>query len=274
MLTFIDESGHPHPNDRANRPVLASVSFAQRDSRSISGRIYNIKRNLLGADKAHKELKAHDLLKRSTFRRKPELKELVEAIFELLRDLPVTIFAVVMERPDQPLPRSDSRLPRQYRYILQRVNSLLQDYPEYLSVVLIDGDGSQYGGLSAKIEQYLHRHAEGQALSKIVDSPYFVDSRFTAGVQLADLAAGVVRQYQEAELFRQDPQDSYLSAIARYYRIIREKSRDLVDPSGDYIWHGIHLMPERLHNYGPQVGFTDDSEEFWSNTGEVTEDKA
>lgn len=257
MLTFIDESGHPHPNDTASRPVLASVSFAQRDSRSISGRIFNIKRNLLGVDKTDKELKAHDLLKRSTFRRRPELHELVEAIFELMRDLPVTTFAIVMERPEQPLPRSDRRLPRQYRYILQRVNGLLQHHPESLSVVLIDGDGSQYGGLSAKIEQYLHRHREGQALIKIVDSPYFVDSRFTAGIQLADLVAGVIRQYQEAELFHQDPPDTYLSAIARYYRIIREKSKDLPDPSGSYTWNGIHRMPERLHYFGPEEGFAE-----------------
>ena len=38
-------------------------------------------------------------------------------MFELLRDLPVTVFAIVMEKPVRPLPRSDSRLPRQYRYI-------------------------------------------------------------------------------------------------------------------------------------------------------------
>ena len=43
----------------------------------------------------------------------------------------------------------------------------------------------------------------GTALTKIVDSPYFVDSRFTAGIQLADMVAGVLRQYYEKELFLQ-----------------------------------------------------------------------
>ena len=27
MLVFIDESGHPHPNDPTTRPVLAAVYF-------------------------------------------------------------------------------------------------------------------------------------------------------------------------------------------------------------------------------------------------------
>lgn len=250
MLTFIDESGHPHPQDPASRPVLASVSFAQRDSRAISAKIYGIKRNLLGAEQANKaELKAQKLLNDRTFRRIPEKRELVEAVFEQLRELPITIFAVIMERPEKAMPRDDARLPRQYRYLLRRVNALLLDDPHSFSVVLIDGDGSQYGGLSAKIEQYLHRHGEGQALGKIVDAPYFVDSRFTVGIQLADLVAGTLRQHYEAESAEQPTPSAYLSAISRYHRIIREKSRDVPDPSGPDTWHGIHMMSERMHYF-------------------------
>ncbi len=80
---------------------------------------------LLGSERAGLELKAHDLLKRSTFRRKPELRELVESVFDQLRNLPVTIFAVTMHRPTQVIPRQDTHLPRQYRYVLQRLHALL-----------------------------------------------------------------------------------------------------------------------------------------------------
>lgn len=254
MLTFIDESGHPHPNDPATRPVLASVSFAQRDSRAISAKIYGIKRNLLGVENADKELKARDLLNARTFKRRPELRELVESVFEQLRSLPLTIFGVVMESPERPLPRDDGRLPRQYRYLLRQVDALLHDHTS-MSVVLIDGDGSQYGGLSAKMEQYLHRHGEGQALSKVVDSPYFVDSRYTVGIQLADMIAGVLRQYHEHELSRRSGlSDPYLSAIARYYRVISDKAPDTPDPSGGQDWHGIYHMSERRHYYDNEDG--------------------
>lgn len=154
-----------------------------------------------------------------------------------------------MERPEKALPRNDARLPRQYRYLLRRVDALLLDDPHSFSVVLIDGDGSQYGGLSAKIEQYLHRHGEGRALGKIVDAPYFVDSRFTVGIQLADLVAGALRQYYEAELYFRPAPNAYLSAISRYHRIIREKSRDIPDPARPDTWHGIHLMSEGRHYF-------------------------
>ncbi len=252
-LAFIDESGHPHPNDEAVRPVLAAVCFAQSDSRSLSRQLYRVKRICLGTERVGLELKAHDLLKRSTFQRKPELHEFVESVFDLLRNLPVTIFAVTMERPTQVIPRTDTQLPRQYQYILQRVHALLLDQPS-LSVVLIDGDGSQYGGLARKLERYLHRHREGQSLVNVVDVPYLVDSRFTMGIQLADMVAGAIRQYEGAELFRNPPPDAYLAAIERYYRIIREKTRDVVGPTGKYTWYGLHRMPERLHYFAPEEG--------------------
>ena len=35
-------------------------------------------------------------------------------------------------------------------------------------------------------------------MTKVVDTPYFVDSRYTIGIQLADIVAGVTRQYHEA----------------------------------------------------------------------------
>ena len=251
MLVFIDESGHPHPNDPTQRPVLAAVCFAQRDSRSINRQLFRTKRALLGPDRAGLELKAHSLLKRSTFNRKPELRELVESVFDQLRHLPLTIFAVTMEQPAQVIPRQTVHLPRQYRYILQRVNTLLLDEPS-MAVVLVDGDGSQYGGLSKKFEQYLNRYHEGQSMTKVVDTPYFVDSRFTTGIQLADLVAGVIRQYEEAELFRRPPPDAYLSAIARYYGIIAAKTKDMINPTGRFTWYGLHRMQEPLHYYAEE----------------------
>ena len=261
MLTFIDESGHPHPNDSSTRPVLAAVCFAQQDSRSLSRQLYRVKRIILTPERADLELKAHNLIKRGTFRRKPELRELVESVFDLIRNLPITIFAVVMERPKEVIPRDSVQLPRQYQYILQRVNAMLLDTPS-LATVLVDGDGSQYGGLSRKFEGYLHRYHEGQSLVNVVDTPYFVDSRYTAGIQLADMVAGVIRQYEEAEMFRQPPTDAYLTAIARYYRIICEKTRDVTAPSGHYTWHGLHRMPERLHYFAPEEQLELEEEEL------------
>ena len=162
-----------------------------------------------------------------------------------------------MEKPETVVSRDDPRLPRQYRYILQRVNALLSDQTG-TAVVLVDGDGSQYGGLSAKFERYLNRFREGQSMTKVVDTPYFVDSRYTMGIQLADIVAGVVRQYHENDLSRGLPSDDlsrglpsdpYLRAVGRYYRTIESKMQDLTSPDG-FPLPSLYFMAERLHYFG------------------------
>lgn len=255
MLVFIDESGHPHPEDPTARPVLAAVCIPQQESRNISRQLFSIKRGLLGDERAGLELKAHSILNRRTFRRRQDLPELLEEVFERIRNLPITIFAVVMEKPTVEVSRDDSRLPRQYRYILQRVNALLSDQPGNC-VVLVDGDGSQYGGLSEKFERYLNRFHEGQSMTKVVDTPYFVDSRYTMGIQLADIVAGVVRQYHEQDLSRGLPSDPYLRTVARYYRTIESKMQDLTSPDG-FSLPGVYFMAERLHYFASEEENTD-----------------
>ena len=248
MLVFIDESGHPHPNDPTTRPVLAAVCFPEWKSRSIGRLLFGIKRSLLGDERTGKELKANAILNKRTFNRRPELRELVAEIFDQIQNLDITIFAVVMDKPETVIPRDTVYLPRQYRYILQRANALVVD-DQAMAFVLVDGDGSQYGGLSAKLGRYLNRYHEGQSMTNVVDTPYFVDSKYTMGIQLADLVAGVIRKYQEAELYR-DPHtsDPFLRAIARYYKIIESKTKDLSDPQGHPL-RGIYLMAEHLHYF-------------------------
>ena len=68
----------------------------------------------------------------------------------------------------------------------------------------------------------------------VVDTPCFVDSRYTMGIQLADLVAGVIRQYEQAELFSDPyPDDFYLRAIARYYSIVRRQDTGVDGPNRD-----------------------------------------
>ena len=251
MLVFIDEGGHPHPDDPTTRPVLAAVCFPEQESRRISRQIFGIKRSLLGIERAGRELKAHDLLNPRTFSRKPELRELVESVFDQVRNLQITIFAVIMEKPERELTNDSIYLPRQYRYILQRANALVSGRPD-MALVLVDGDGSNSGGLSRKLESYLNRFHEGLTMTNVVDTPYFVDSKLTMGIQLADMVAGVIRQYEEAELFRiRHSSNYYLRAIARYYGIIESKTQELIDPNTGFTLQGIQRMPERLHYTQP-----------------------
>lgn len=52
MLVFIDESGHPHPNDSTIRPVVVAACFSEADARRISSRVHAIKRDLLTRERS------------------------------------------------------------------------------------------------------------------------------------------------------------------------------------------------------------------------------
>jgi hypothetical protein len=217
--------------------------------RTIISQIYALKRRLLSNPDT--EIKSRSLLTRATFRRIPEKREFVEAFFDLCRNLPITAFTISMERPLHELPQSPTWLPNQFRYLLQRAHLLAQENSQF-ATILFDGDGSQFHGLPPRFGSYLFRSGEGQSLTAIADAPYYVDSRTTVGIQVADMFAGVVRIYQQNELFRAPPADPFLNAVRRYYGIVDALSMDLETARGRL--PGMYRMPERAH-YAPDQEF-------------------
>jgi hypothetical protein len=246
MLAFFDESGQPHPNDSCTRPVVVSVCIKRQDARAISGQLYSLKRRL---GTPNIELKGVNLVNRRVFERRYNEWELVESFFDLCRTLPLVLFAVVMEHPNQ-MPSCfntgrESFLPNQYRYLLQRIDQHANDQGK-LVTMLFDGEGpSLLGGtLPSRFESFLYRSLEGRSFSSISEAPFYVDSQITQGIQITDMIASVVRQYQENDLHRGFPVgDRFLSSITRYYEIVQTKSVDLVTAEG-YPRPGIYFMPE------------------------------
>lgn len=241
MLAFIDESGHPHPNDPSRRPVVVAVCFDERQGRPIAARIHGLKRDYLMGER--KELKANKLVNRRTLRRKPEFGHFLEAFYETILNLPVTIFAVIMEAPFSGKPPNGEFLPNRFRYLVQRIE-LLADEQDTMATIMMDGSAGLFGGLAWQFNGFLYRSQEGLAQTHITDVPAFVDSTASAGIQIADMAAGVIRQYEEAELFKglSTTGDTYLLTIRRWYNHIQKKTRDFGTEDG-FIRYGFHRMP-------------------------------
>ena len=193
MLAFIDESGHPHANDPSTRPVVVAVCFEEGDSRYISGRIHAMKRDILGKENA--ELKGRSLINRTTYRRQPQAVAFAEEFFDTLRNFPVTIFAMIMEAPFDMPEQGPRYLENRFRFLLQRIESLAEEQRSFANIHF-DGQPNLYGGLSGRFSSYLFRSSEGQSSDLITDTPAFVDSASSIGIQIADMCAYVVRIYQ------------------------------------------------------------------------------
>ncbi len=252
LFAFIDESGNPHPNDSSERPVLASVCLKADALRQLNSDLYKLKRELLGKDQFRVEIKSSELLTRGIFKNQPDKKKFVESFFEMFREFPLTVFAIVMHRPVEPVSTDRNFLPFQFRYLLQRIDRLVELTPEIdLATVMFDGDGDQLNRLSERFSNWLIRTDSGKSLTHLVDSPFFVDSRFTPQIQVADMVAGVIRKYQEYRLYEGVPDNSpFLSAISCYYDIVREKSINLPLDKDSEVLYGIYFMPESIHHRG------------------------
>lgn len=231
MLAFIDESGHPHPNDPNRWSVVVACCFSETDSRRVARTIHALKRDVL--ERERMEMKSSKLLNRSIFKNRPERVLFVEEFFSALLNLPIDIFAILIERPSEPPQDDDTFLPIYFRHLVERIHLLAEERNE-MATLLFDGNGENFGGLSLKFNSYIYRSAQGQEYARITDAPFFVDSKITAGIQIADMVASILRQHQHEELYRQTPTgDEYLLAIRRFHRIVEQKAKNQTDAEGN-----------------------------------------
>jgi len=246
MLVFIDESGFPHPKDSTLNPVLAAVCLPEIRHRALSRNLYTIKRRFFR--NPERELKAKRLLRPYIFEKSAEERELVESVFDLIRETELAVFALIMDHPSKMPETPEGHIPVQYRFLLQRIQFYMDRLgnEEDMAILVFDGDGTSFisGGLGPGVSRYLFRSQEGQTWSKILDTPLFVDSEITPGIQLVDMMAGCLRHYQEKQLFRENfITDTFSSALKRYYRIIQEKTCDF--ETEERTLFGLYKMPER-----------------------------
>ena len=139
-----------------------------------------------------------------------------------------------MEQPFVASSASDELLPNRFRYLTQRIQLLAEEYDE-MATIMFDGHPNLYGGLGWQFNSNLYHSEKRRACIHITDAPSFVDSQTSAGIQIADMVASVIRQYEEAELFRNPPsaEEPYQFAIRRWYRIVEQKTRnDLIGHDG------------------------------------------
>ncbi len=247
MLAFIDESGQPHPNDPNAYSTLVALCMHEADHRELSRQLFGAKRALLDRNTAY-ELKALEVLNARTFLRQRESKwALAERCFALFERIELTAFAVVMQRPAQKPNIRPDWLPYQHIFLLQRVNALAKKRGEQATLIY-DGQGMNVQGrnLAVCISNYIFRVAmpRGQ-LGHVVDTAFFVDSKVTPGIQVADLAAGALRLREQHRHDRND--DAFAAAVRRCAAVVAKSTRsDLVNDDGRLL-RGILYLREGWH---------------------------
>lgn len=241
LLAFVDESGFPHPNDETLRPVLASVCMSEDDLRKMIQTMYRIKKDIFG--RTDVEVKATQMVRPRVFTRYTRGKQCTDRIItEIVSGLrTLRVFAVVMTHPeDVPYQLVDSEfLVPHYRYLLQRIHAYAYDRSEKAVVVFDSRDDGEDRKVVNHMKNWLFRSQEGQAMTSLVQTAFFVSSKVEEGIQLADLVAGIIRMYHESLgplEFREWLNELYSKISSRTMEL------EIFDKS----WPGIYEMPERV----------------------------
>ena len=114
-------------------------------------------------------------------------------------------------------------------------------------VVFDEKDPDVDAKLSHAFAHFLFSVPEGQAMKNVLETAFFVSSKITFGVQLADLAASCLRQSLGLSIDRQFggfTPDPFISAIRRFDAILRSKTTDFNDPVRGSL-PGIYRMPAK-----------------------------
>jgi hypothetical protein len=245
MVFFIDESGHPHPNDPVPCPVLAAVGVPASHSRMLMGTLFRLKRDILGiTEVSHSDdrFKAKAVLNEHTHRRVPAKWQFVEELVNAAVNLPVVAFFIVMERPPVPQAFGAGRLPCYVQFLLERINQYMLDHrPDSVAPVVFDSRSTGSDAvLTGAISNFLYRHAKGRLWRNVLETPFFVSSALTPGIQIADYFAAVVRQHWEVVLHGRVVPPAYAAAVERLYGQVRGTVADLEVPDADGM--GAHTL--------------------------------
>jgi hypothetical protein len=254
MLVFIDESGHPRPGDPTTKPVLLAACIKEEDAGYLFRSLFALQRTTLAGmnlTREEEEGKAKDFMNRHAITKHVKKRAYAEGFFEMLGDIDLTVFAIVMERPEKAPYEGPELLQCHHRYLLDRIERFMdEEHPTYMALPIYDAlDPGSTRIFAASFNSFMSKSNAGRAMQHIVPSPLFVDSALTPGIQIADRFAYVLRLYEENQLQKQGiVGDAYLATIKRYAKIVWPKTKNY-DRGDGFIIHGISRITASKFDY-------------------------
>ena len=231
MLAFIDVSGDPFSLPQ-NSPWIAThtLCIKKRSIYDITATMHRLKRDLL--DNEYLEIKSTDLVNKSTLNH-PELAKAryLQSVVDLcLNHCDCRHASVVFKNSGKNRKSGNGHLPKHYVDSLWRVEAIARDWGVKDVLVIIDNNTRKTDkNLAFSFNNYIYRSNGGDLLANILPVPLFADSETTTGLQLADIAAGIMRNYYSriGQTIDEHDDDYYFyQKVKGYYEIIKARSID------------------------------------------------
>lgn len=245
MLTFIDESGYPHPADSTKNPVLLGVCIHENDIKPITNQIYKLKSTIYGKQD---EIKSTKLIREATItKNRSKNKSFVEGMIDIIISYNTAIFAIVMDKPCEPITVPENHLPKQYYLLLKKVEFYCQHHHYGKAIMIFD---EVHEDADRKIAEaltgFLFKTTFGRSFHHILEMPLFVSSAVTPAIQFADIFAGIVRHYYENNLDKSEPQTEFQKWIAELFNKLHTLTENNSFPNSHYIEYGFQKIGQNF----------------------------
>jgi len=239
FLFYVDESGNTDLKGKGlhDQPllVMAAVGIQDRKWRQMEQSSLDFARRLgiAAAGGVDREVKGREVY------RNPILPA---ALNDLLRLIDPVIIACVIDKtafahqyafPDPYV--------KAYEFLVERIDRWAEERDE-IAMIVMDTRGGDEDRIRRLHRHFLTHGTSYQAIRFCIEQPFFVNSRLTTGVQIADVAAYIIgRAIREAvQMHRdgQDPRSAFLDArfasLAPYLRKVQ----------GETDRYGLKIWPE------------------------------
>ena len=243
MLTFIDESGYPRPTDSTKNPILLGVCIHENDIKPITNQIYKLKDSIYGKQD---EIKSTKLIREATItKNRTNNKAYVEGMVDIITSYDAAIFAIIMDKPDEPIIVPEHHLPKQYKAMM-----IFDEVHE-------DADRK----IAEAITGFLFKTKFGRSFHHILEMPLFVSSAVTPAVQFADIFAGIVRHYYENELDQKEPETEFQEWLVELFTKLHNLTENNFIPKSHYLEYGFQKMGKNFSYPVSEKFTTSDNDE-------------
>ncbi len=228
MIAFIDVSGDPYSQSTESEFICISVvCIRKRSIYDVTAALHGLKRDILVNE--YMEMKSTQLVNRSTLEH-PDLnkaKFLEKLVRQCIDNMDCRHAAVIFKNSGDNQKSDEKHFPKHYVDALWRIEAIAREWKVNDVLVVIDNNTRKIDKyLAFAFNNYIYRSSGGSELVHILPVPLFADSETTAGLQMADISAGILRNYYSNNLHISPCESTFDRKLKDYYDIIKSRSID------------------------------------------------
>ena len=197
MLIFVDESEWPRPKAPNGYTVWGAVAIHPSRSKTFVREIFNLEKKFWKITEPYQfEIKGRLLLSKRAAT-SPKKREFCEEVMSLCKLSEIKVFAVGL-RNTSGIAFTGLTEPivyKAYTLLLERIEAMMEEeFNSEMAIIALDSaDEATDTKRALAFGNYIYG-SEVERATHVIETPFFVSSKATVGIQIADLVAYALAQ--------------------------------------------------------------------------------